>query len=55
MNRGLLVFLIISSSSTLLAQAPYYQGKTLRLIVSSTAGSRTSHTLVLPWKKLLGK
>jgi tripartite-type tricarboxylate transporter receptor subunit TctC len=34
-----LAFLIISLSSTLHAQTPYYQGKTLRLIVSSTAGS----------------
>jgi tripartite-type tricarboxylate transporter receptor subunit TctC len=34
-----LAFLVFSLSSTLHAQTPYYQGKTLRLIVSSTAGS----------------
>ena len=40
MNRvSLSVFLAFLLSSTLHAQTPYYQGKTLRLIVSSTAGS----------------
>jgi len=40
MNRvSLSVFLAFLLSSTLHTQTPYYQGKTLRLIVSSTAGS----------------
>ena len=40
MNRIILtVFWVFSLCGTLHAQTPYYQGKTLRLIVSSTAGS----------------
>ena len=40
MNRIILtVFWVFSLCGTLQAQTPYYQGKTLRLIVSSTAGS----------------
>lgn len=35
----LIVFWVFSLCATLPAQTPYYQGKTLRLIVSSTAGS----------------
>ncbi|HEX2928907.1 MAG TPA: tripartite tricarboxylate transporter substrate-binding protein [Candidatus Binatia bacterium] len=35
----LIMFWVFSLCATLPAQTPYYQGKTLRLIVSSTAGS----------------
>ena len=40
MNRFVLVLLVILSSTAMVhGQVPYYQGKTVRLIVSSTAGS----------------
>ncbi len=40
MNRFVLVLLVIISFTTMVhGQVPYYQGKTVRLIVSSTAGS----------------
>ncbi|MSP39910.1 MAG: hypothetical protein EXR70_15590 [Deltaproteobacteria bacterium] len=36
---GFILLIILTSTTSAYAQAPYYQGKTLRLIVSSTAGS----------------